>query len=295
MYFVKLKGIPLAFEELRSLCNVYDVPIIKHYDGGVVVIGGSMPFERLTLSHYAARENDFSDNFETYRVVSLRGIETSLPVKLNGKVDLENPKNIVRAEQLPGKIIFGTEVWKFRGFKREYAAKDHVTMKPGLSRLLVNLAGVREGQTVYDPFCGTGSIPIEAALMGMRAICSDISEKMAASASENLRAHGIDCKAHQSDFFGTNETVDAIVTDLPYGRGTKNIFGPGFGEKFCAKLFSSLGKDGSAVVVFNREMDCGEKFLKKVFKVRVHKSLDRHIHILKKRNPAKIKKQHFSV
>ena len=131
---------------------------------------GKFPFSRLALSHYAAKMNDFSDNLETYRVVSSRDIELSLPDKLRGKVDLKKAKNIVRAERVGDEIVFGTETWSFREEERAYAARDHVTMKAGLSRLLVNLAGVREGQTVFDPFCGTGSIAVEAALMGMKTI-----------------------------------------------------------------------------------------------------------------------------
>ena len=42
------------------------------------------------------------------------------------------------------------------------------SMHPKIARLLVNLAHVKAGNTVLDPFCGTGGILIEAALMKMK-------------------------------------------------------------------------------------------------------------------------------
>ena len=45
---------------------------------------------------------------------------------------------------------------------------------PQLAKSLFNLAGLREGQTILDPFCGSGTVPLEAYLNGMRGIGIDM-------------------------------------------------------------------------------------------------------------------------
>ena len=88
-----------------------------------------------------------------------------------------------------------------------------------LSRALVNLSRVKPGETLLDPFMGTGSILIEAGLMGIKPLGIEIDWKIIHGARENL------------DFYGINATIvlgdarkipfmdiDGIATDPPYGR-----------------------------------------------------------------------------
>ncbi len=285
MYFLKLKSDPLAVDELKSLCKIYEVKFIKHLDKErIVIINKKFPFSRLTLTHYVAKYNKLGDNihYNDYRVVGRRELELSLPKKIGGKVKLSNPKLIIRAEKVNDEIIFGKEIWKFKKLEREYSVKEHITMNAELSRLLVNLCGIKEKEKVYDPFCGTGSILIEAGLMGIEILGSDIDNKMVSRASENLDKFKIKGEIFESDFFKTKIKVNSIVTDLPYGRGTKNIK-EDFPEMFSKKLFESLKKNGSAVIVFHKEIESKYFIPEKVFKVKVHRSLNRYIHIFRKK------------
>lgn len=52
-----------------------------------------------------------------------------------------------------------------------YRGKFH----PQLIRGILNIIGVREGETILDPMCGSGTANIEAALMGIHSIAIDIS------------------------------------------------------------------------------------------------------------------------
>src|SRR4030067_862961 len=45
---------------------------------------------------------------------------------------------------------------------------------PQLVRSLLNAAGVRTGDIVFDPMCGSGTMPVEASLLGCRAIGLDL-------------------------------------------------------------------------------------------------------------------------
>src|SRR5215831_5790368 len=101
-----------------------------------------------------------------------------------------------------------------RPFFRSYG------MQPRKSRCMVNLTGIRAGQRLLDPCCGTGSFLIEAALMGVEAFGSDIDPRAVAGAQANLEALGLAAHLRQLDARALETwgvTFDAIVSDLPYG------------------------------------------------------------------------------
>ena len=93
-------------------------------------------------------------------------------------------------------------------------------LSPKLARCMINLARVKQNVRLVDPFCGTGSILIEAGLIGCEIIGSDVNPKMVRGSQKNL------------DFFHIpNYTVlvadarqlplspcSCIVTDPPYRR-----------------------------------------------------------------------------
>ncbi len=68
-------------------------------------------------------------------------------------------------------------------------AGRYPTQKPdGLGRLLARMAGVRRGDTVVDPFCGSGALLVGAAERGATVIGSDISAAAVRLASKRLAA-----------------------------------------------------------------------------------------------------------
>jgi len=95
-----------------------------------------------------------------------------------------------------------------------------IALKPRVARLLVNLARVREGEILLDPFCGTGSILVEAGLMGIKGIGVEIDRELVKGASTNIRYYNIkDVVLINADSrFMVYNSVDGIATDPPYGR-----------------------------------------------------------------------------
>ena len=84
---------------------------------------------------------------------------------------------------LPGFCAKRKKLWAAKSDKRFVARvpknkpKRHPAMlKPKLARLLVNLTGAKK--QLLDPFCGTGSILIEAGVLGLKPLGSDIDPKM---------------------------------------------------------------------------------------------------------------------
>jgi SAM-dependent methyltransferase len=76
-----------------------------------------------------------------------------------------------------------------------YAARDQKRpnrdafvgmLPPKLAQTMLNLAQVKPGESVLDPFCGTGTVLQEAALLGCPIYGSDISERMVRYTRDNI-------------------------------------------------------------------------------------------------------------
>lgn len=104
-------------------------------------------------------------------------------------------------------------------------------LRPSTALLLLLLADVQPGDTVLDPFGGSGTIAIEAAvhLPDVRAITADVHRPTASRAIRNVklaRASGLapGSEALARDWDATNLTaveaasVDRVVADLPFGH-----------------------------------------------------------------------------
>jgi len=176
--------------------------------------------------------------------------------------------------------------------------RSPVSMHPRLCRAMVNLARVREGDIVLDPFCGTGGTLIEASDMGMRAFGIDISEKMVFASKENLRHFGLKGSVVQGDAVDLSrsfeamklKTADALVSDLPYGRST-TLAGrkqEDLVTRFVSEAYRALRPGRCMVLCINdermllRALKLTDFEIVERFERRVHRSLTRYIAVLRK-------------
>jgi len=146
-------------------------------------------------------------------------------------VNLEKPRTTVlfllaEKQNYVTKLLWKAE--KARFLQREPIKKPafHPTsLKPKLARLLINLSRAKEKQLLLDPFCGTGSILIEAAILNIMPVGIDIDSRMIKGSGTNLKFYKLNAKLQKGDalklekFFKSN-SIDAIATDPPYGRST---------------------------------------------------------------------------
>ena len=109
-----------------------------------------------------------------------------------------------------------------RGTRKPTPHSD-IALSPRLARTLVNLADLRPGQTVLDPFCGSGTILIEAYGKSLRCLGLDSRASRVQEARENIRwsiggatDRGYDVRkgdARELTRMLRGSKVDAIVTE----------------------------------------------------------------------------------
>jgi len=101
-----------------------------------------------------------------------------------------------------------------------------VTLPPKLGRAAANLARVRPGDRVLDPFLGTGALLAESGLLGARLYGIDRDATMVRGALQNLAHLTVGAEelvagdAREVDFSRPDAKFEAIVTDPPYGRSS---------------------------------------------------------------------------
>jgi tRNA (guanine10-N2)-dimethyltransferase len=144
------------------------------------------------------------------------------------RVNLKNPDKAFVGILTSNRFVFGLKL-------AEIAAKQFVERRPRkkpffhpsamqakLARCMVNLARPKSGDLVLDPFCGTGGMLIEAALIGCRILAMDIQLRMVKGALKNFTHFKIE---PEGVIIGDARSIplektDCLVTDPPYGRST---------------------------------------------------------------------------
>ncbi len=204
------------------------------------------------------------------------------------KVDLEQPEHEIRILESEGNgniylcdKLFDVDRSSFEKRKPKFRSYSPPTsMHPRLARCIVNLAGNGEGKTLLDPFCGSGGILIEAALMRWRTIGSDIDSRAMAGCRRNLDQLGLKAELHLSDISSIDlERVDVIVTDPPYGRSSTTS-GKKTKELYQTLLSMAERMADTLVAIFPYPMEMEKGELISVDPVRVHRSLTRYVHVI---------------
>lgn len=145
-----------------------------------------------------------------------------------GRISFKNPDFVIRAVLIDKwylcRVVYERNKKSFeerRAPMRPFFSP--VSLHPKYARYLVNTSGTREGDTVLDPFCGTGGILIEAAMLGRKIIGNDSSLNMVMGTKLNFKYFKMeDYTVYNKDISELNLKfpVDAIVTDMPYGRSS---------------------------------------------------------------------------
>lgn len=150
--------------------------------------------------------------------------------QIGGRVDLENPDLEVTVVRGARDYVALTRpsVMKQRWAPRRPRARPFFhpsAMFPKISRALVNMTRVGQGQVFLDPFCGTGSLLLEAYELGARPVGSDRDSRMTHGALRNMASFGQEWLGVVRADIGRAPLsgVDGIATDIPYGRASSAL------------------------------------------------------------------------
>ena len=137
------------------------------------------------------------------RLVPIESNELSSAAVLHNKLAGNNPKKceLIFIKNRDGSVTVGrtffvqdiTE-YTFRDRRRPKRDAHNGMLPPKLAQTMINLAHgatapslARQTPALLDPFCGTGVVLQEAALMGMAVYGTDLAERMAEFTTENLK------------------------------------------------------------------------------------------------------------
>lgn len=116
---------------------------------------------------------------------------------LVGNNILENGFELVVLKDKNGEIKMGLtdgvqdiEDYGKRDFEKPSADKEMGMLPPKLAQIMVNLTEMKPGGTLWDPFCGSGVILMEALLLGYDVLGSDISIDAVESSRDNIEWMG---------------------------------------------------------------------------------------------------------
>lgn len=164
------------------------------------------------------------------------------------------------------------KAWSHRDFGRPARDAKNGMLPPKLARMMINLSGADATQTLMDPFCGSGTVLMEASLMGFHTLYgNDIAEKAIDDTHENMQwvtdqfdrdpdvtlIHG-----GAQDLPGElDNQIDVVVTETTLGPPQKGNESdkqleqivseliPVFADSL-KRLHSVIKKDGSLVIAF---------------------------------------------
>jgi tRNA (guanine10-N2)-dimethyltransferase len=165
-------------------------------------------------------------------------------------------------------------------------------MQAKLARCMVNLAHPKAEDIVLDPFCGTGTMLIEATMIGCRTVGLDVQRRMARGTIRNMKYFNVkpDGIVIADARSLPISRVDNVVTDPPYGtssttlkRTTKQIV-----QEVLAAAYELIEKGRRVCMAAPKKIDIvrvgtrlGYKHLESHF-VYVHRSLTREIAVFEK-------------
>ena len=231
------------------------------------------------------------DSMQIEKKLADRILETFNKISL----DLSHPDKIIIVLAAGSLYVIGTvEAFKKRREFEERRPKRRPfklpsALMPKLARCMVNLAVRKYEDVILDPFVGTGSILIEASLLGHVNVGLEIKDWIVEGALANVRWLNLDTHLAQADAIHPplRRCFDAVVTDPPYGRSTsipKKSF-IDLIESFFSKLDTILKGDGLTCIAYPHTYPVAEIAasngykLVQSYEIYVHRSLTRVISV----------------
>ncbi len=124
-------------------------------------------------------------------------------------------------------VVYDSMLQQYRDESRPFVSAE-ISTSPKICRTLLNLAGARPGDTVLDPFCGTGTILMEAAILGMKCIGVDIDGNQVQGARSNMKwlAKDLGQKLEYDIFIGDSRQLSSLIKKEVDAVAFEPVLGP---------------------------------------------------------------------
>jgi tRNA (guanine10-N2)-dimethyltransferase len=226
-------------------------------------------------------------------------IISSIAGRVEGRVSLESPDREVSA-YVSGKGQTYLAITMPRSMRQGWATRrprsraffHPSAIFPKLSRALVNLSGVQPGEAFLDPFCGTGSLLIEASIIGAEPLGIDLARKMVRGARRNSIKYGQPWLGLiRADSRGLPiRGVGALATDIPYGRASSagGLKSSEILRSLVEGAPAVLPEGGKLVVMHPKSLQVGPIAegaglrVEKELEIYIHRTLTRTITVMRK-------------
>ncbi len=199
--------------------------------------------------------------------------------------DLHHPQHRFLLVAQSGRLWFGEILSECTHSYKQHDAKPYRTsssLPSRLARALVNLVAGPGGQvdSILDPFCGSGSILLEAQALGLAALGMDNNFKMTGMTRRNLAHFGYRGEVLRGDALTCPLRATAIVTDLPYGRLLQEMDTAAELRPILEHLAQQAQR---AVYLAEQDLSgllaaCGYTGIQ-VYRVRKHQRMSRFVHL----------------
>jgi tRNA G10 N-methylase Trm11 len=138
----------------------------------------------------ALKEQDISSR---YHPSNSQGVSTALLLDKNKILDLFLFQHESQIHLLKTVALQDINDWTVRDRHKPYADRKKGMLPPKVARMMVNLGANNSYQPkttlqplFYDPFCGTGTVIMEASMLGYQTVGSDLDKAAVRGSRENL-------------------------------------------------------------------------------------------------------------
>lgn len=214
---------------------------------------------------------------EEIALVELTSVLGQIPQKIGDHQYKANVKNglsqmnylsnrlggLVEVHDIDGKLVWrhSAKSWYKRDRLKPYSDPHKGLLPPKIARMMVNIAlgsSEPEGKTLLDPFCGSGTILLEAGELRLKLVGNDLDPVQLSGARRNLdflkfSANLLNYDATKLSSY-INQNIDLIVTEPLMGRpGTRADRLPdlarGLGKLYlgCLKDWDHFLKSGACI------------------------------------------------
>jgi tRNA G10 N-methylase Trm11 len=135
----------------------------------------------------------FSEKFKKDRKkAQIRTAGRRLNLQSGESISIPSTDVEIFAQSIGSNIFLGMTEQKFSSKESERrdmgkpVRRESLAISPRLAKILINISGAKEGETVLDPFCGIGGVVQEAVLLGINCVGIDRDSSAILGARKNL-------------------------------------------------------------------------------------------------------------